>query len=373
MEYNDVNAHYLETITGPRGNLINEVKYDADGRFVGLVDALGNEVVQDYDLENNTFVQTDRNGNPTTLIYDDRGNVTEERDALGNSIYSEYNDPRHAHLETAITNKRGFTTYYTYDAQGNVTLTEEPGGLFTRFEYDSFNNVTRTIGPALSDPGDGFADTLIDSYFSDGVILATTIANQLAGEDFAEVASADLILGPEYDRDTETQTDSDYVLLANPGDYVTVGFNEIVENRDGDDIFIVTPLFGGNLEDRGEMAEVSVTTDGVNFVTVAQIGLEPYAGVDLADAGITGQVLGVRITALPNGGGGGDDVLRECRRLRPIGCPGWTSHPNLGFHHCLRLVAGDAREARGIRSGYGRRLASGYGQTPPPPGPDRGR
>ena len=148
-EYNvsgNAAPHFLERITGPRGNLINEVRYDEDGRFVGLVDALGDEVVQEFDVENNSFFQTDRNGNTTTLEYDDRGNVTLERDALGNETIYEYADPQQIHLETAITNARGFTTHFTYDDSANVTLLEEPGR-FTRFEYDSFNNVTKQIGP----------------------------------------------------------------------------------------------------------------------------------------------------------------------------------------------------------------------------------
>ena len=86
----------------------------------------GNAVELDFDVENNSFVQTDRNGNLTTLEFDDRGNITREIDALGGETLSEYNDPRHAHLETAITDANGNTTRFTYDNAGNVTLLEEP-------------------------------------------------------------------------------------------------------------------------------------------------------------------------------------------------------------------------------------------------------
>ena len=171
-EYDDTHAHFLDRVVGPRGNVINEVLYDEDGRFVAVVDGLGNSVELDFQVEDNTFVQTDRNGNETTVEFDDRGNVIREIDALGNERLYEYNDPRHAHLETAITDANGNTTRFTFDNAGNVTLLEEPGGVFTRFEYDSFNNVTRTIGPATTDPGDGFADTLLDSSFADGVALS---------------------------------------------------------------------------------------------------------------------------------------------------------------------------------------------------------
>ena len=105
-EYDDTHAHFLDRVVGPRGNVINEVLYDEDGRFVEVVDGLGNSVQLDFQVEDNTFVQTDRNGNETTFEFDDRGNVTRQIDALGNERLYEYNDPRHAHLETAITDGR---------------------------------------------------------------------------------------------------------------------------------------------------------------------------------------------------------------------------------------------------------------------------
>ena len=109
-----------------------------------------------------------------------------------------------------------------------------------------------------------------------------------------------MILGPEFDRDVQTELDSDYILLG-AGDYVTVGFDELVIDRDGDDLFIITPLFGGTFDDNGESAEVSVTTDGINFTVVATVGLAAFVGIDLADAGVADPVLGVRITGVGTG------------------------------------------------------------------------
>ena len=266
-----------------------------------MVDALGNVIEQQYDIENNTFVQIDRNGNPTTLLYDDRGNITEETNALGGKTLYEYNDADNPRLETAITDANGNTTRYEYDNRGNVILQEEPGGIFTQFQYDSFNNIVRTVGPATTVPGDGYADTLIDSSFADDVIIGTTIGQRLTdsnnGAEFVtnEVDSADIILGAEYDPDFQTPRDSDYVVLAD-GDYVTVGFDEQVTDRDGDDLFVITPLFSGLFVSSGGRAVVSVTTDGTNFVDVKEIELGPIVGIDLADSGIVGDVLGVRIT-----------------------------------------------------------------------------
>ena len=294
-------AHYLKSITGPRGNVLQEVQYNEDGRFVGLVDALGNVIEQQHDIENNTFTSTDALGNATQYAYDNRGNITELIDAKGNSAKFEYGDPRNPRLETSITDPNGNITRFQYDARGNVTLLEEPGGIFTQFQYDSFNNIVRTVGPATTIPGDGYADTLIDSSFADDMVVGTTIRQRLAdlnsGIEFVTtgVDSADIILGVEYDPDFQTPQDSDYLLLAD-GDYVTVGFDEQVTDRDGDDLFIVTPLFSGEFSSGGERAIVSITTDGTNFVNVAEIESAPIIGIDLAESGIAGDILGVRIT-----------------------------------------------------------------------------
>ena len=70
--------------------------YDAENRFVGVIDAFGNRVDQRrYELDDSRAYIVDGNGNETTVIYDDRGNVVEEIDPLGNSTIRRYEDPRH--------------------------------------------------------------------------------------------------------------------------------------------------------------------------------------------------------------------------------------------------------------------------------------
>ncbi len=59
-------------------------QYDSNKRYIGVFDALGNQIDRrDYDLLNNKGIVRDGNGNATTLIYDARGNVLEEIDPLG--------------------------------------------------------------------------------------------------------------------------------------------------------------------------------------------------------------------------------------------------------------------------------------------------
>lgn len=301
FEYSDEFEHYLDRVIDPNGIVTASVQYDDRGRFVGLIDALGNEIKQDFDLDAQTFSQTDANGNQTFVKFDDRGNVTEEIDALGNVTTYEYGDPRNPTRETAITDRNGNTTRFKYDGRGNTVLIEDENGQFTRFQYDALNNVTRIIGPADADPGDGYADTLVDSFFQAGQVTGLTVREDLDDNNGPRILeSADIILGPAFDPDSEGPLDSDHIVL-DAGDFVTVAFDEVVADRPGDDLFVFTPYFFGNFAQQGRRADVSVSTDGVNFISVGQVGEINDNAIDLADSGITGEVRLVRITALDTG------------------------------------------------------------------------
>ena len=176
MTYSDEHAHFLETVTGPRGNLISQVKYDEDGRFIGVFDALGNEVIQEYDIPNNTFFQTDAIGNRTELTFDDRGNITEIVDANGNTSSATYDDPRNAHLETSVTDPRGITTEFSYDEFGNMTEVREVDRA-TSIEYNERNDITRIEGPTPLNPDPGFVPTFVTmSYDANGYLETFTNA-----------------------------------------------------------------------------------------------------------------------------------------------------------------------------------------------------
>ena len=146
MTYLDAPAHYLESITDPRGIQVLSLAYDENGRLTGQGDALGNSTAQSYDLANNTEVIADRLGNETTLVFDDRGNITEERDPLGFSTFYQYDANDN---EIAITNKRGFTTNYEYDSRGNVTkITDALGGeMLMTFNFENdMTSMTDELG-----------------------------------------------------------------------------------------------------------------------------------------------------------------------------------------------------------------------------------
>ena len=96
-----------------------------------------------YDCNGLLIKQTDENGNIKTYKYDARYNVIKETDASGNSVtkvYNNFNKP------TQVTDRNGNTTYFTYDANGNVTKIRYPAinGVIPEetFVYNSRNQMT---------------------------------------------------------------------------------------------------------------------------------------------------------------------------------------------------------------------------------------
>ena len=68
-------AHFLNEVIDPLGNVPLRNEYDAEGRLVAQIDAEGNRTELDIDLVNNTTTVTDRLGDPTVLFYNQRGLV----------------------------------------------------------------------------------------------------------------------------------------------------------------------------------------------------------------------------------------------------------------------------------------------------------
>ncbi len=150
--YLDRPAHYLDEGFDARGERAFKVTYDDQGRYVAIIDALGNTVQQqNYDeLADRRATVLDANGNPTRLLYDERGNVIEETDPAGNVTVRGYGDPRNPDLETKIIDREGNVTQRQYDARGNVMKIVELGHtdaplatpIVTEFAYNSRNDVT---------------------------------------------------------------------------------------------------------------------------------------------------------------------------------------------------------------------------------------
>lgn len=147
--YRTDHPHYLDEAFNSLGNRVFEVQYDADGKYIGIVDALGNTSSQEFQTNNNYGIVRDALGNARTLHYDDRGNVLREIDPLGQETIREYADPNNPDLETRIVDRNGFITDRSYDPRGNVLSITEMGTasnplaqpVVTNFTYDRTNNV----------------------------------------------------------------------------------------------------------------------------------------------------------------------------------------------------------------------------------------
>jgi len=78
-----------------------------------------------------------------------------------------------------------------------------------------------------------------------------------------------------------------------------VAFDEVVVDRPGDDLFIITPFFAFNFAEVNSTAEAFVSTNnGTTFQSVGLVGEAGYNGIDLADFGITGEVQQVRVVGV---------------------------------------------------------------------------
>ncbi|SEV82810.1 RHS repeat-associated core domain-containing protein [Ruminococcaceae bacterium KH2T8] len=110
-------SHYLTDITNDNGVTVSRNEYDDDGRLVAVIDADGNRIELNHDLDQRMEVTTDRLGYSTVYYYDENGNVISMTDALGR------------------------TTSYTYDSDGNQTSETKPDGTTFSYTYDENGNV----------------------------------------------------------------------------------------------------------------------------------------------------------------------------------------------------------------------------------------
>lgn len=154
--YRKDSPHFLNAAFDSSGNRTLRAVYSQDDKtgvrvFRGVIDAFGNRIDnRDFDLDRNTGVIRDGNGNQTSLTFDDRGNLLTESDPLGFVRTYKYEDPRNPDLETRIIEKDGHITDREYDERGNLLHNIELGKeadpfeepIVTSYTYDSGNRVT---------------------------------------------------------------------------------------------------------------------------------------------------------------------------------------------------------------------------------------
>ncbi|WP_236822544.1 RHS repeat-associated core domain-containing protein [Andreprevotia sp. IGB-42] len=109
LSYN--RSHGLVDYTDPRGIRAVRYEYDDLGKLIAVIDADGKRTDATHDEINSKEVIKDRRGYTTTYVYDANGNITSKTDALG------------------------FVTTYGYDANGNEAVVTDPLGHITRKDY----------------------------------------------------------------------------------------------------------------------------------------------------------------------------------------------------------------------------------------------
>lgn len=208
----------LATVTDPGGG-VTTYGYDAQNRMTSITDARGITYLQNaYDVNGRVSRQVAPDGGVTTFVYtplnptvptspilltavtDPRGNTTtyhfnaqgflqDVTNSLGQkTIYS--TDPG-TNLLLSITGPLGRTTAYTYDALGNMTSTTRlagtTGAITTTYAYDPlFNKITSITNPlgnvtTFAYDGTGNLKSITDSlhastrftYDSAGELLTT--------------------------------------------------------------------------------------------------------------------------------------------------------------------------------------------------------
>ena len=161
MAYN--NAGWLATVTTP-GSVVTNYTYNALGQKITVSDSLGNTARYAYDGQGRNTTVTAPDGTSRTVAYDGVGRGTTVRSYnSGGVILTSQSATYNANgAVTGLTDARGSTSSFTYDATGMLTAETEPvatgSAITTSFGYDAGGNRTRYT--------DGRAKDFITTYNS---------------------------------------------------------------------------------------------------------------------------------------------------------------------------------------------------------------
>ncbi|MDB5050955.1 MAG: Rhs family protein [Fibrobacteres bacterium] len=156
---------YLTDIVDARGVRANRTEYDDDGRIVRQINAEGDTLLMNHDIDHNLEEVLDFNGHVTSYGYDLHGNVTRKMDDAGNSWFYSYDlsDNLLSTLspdgtlknstydadgnELSSTDEMGHLTTRSYNAQGKPETVTDALGRTTEYVYDGAGNLVQETGP----------------------------------------------------------------------------------------------------------------------------------------------------------------------------------------------------------------------------------
>jgi len=152
--------HFCTDITDTRGIRAARQLYDDDGRMIAMVDAEGDTIHLNHELDAQSEMIRDRLGNVSIYLYDDSGNVIAKTDARGNKWQATYDAVGNKLSES---DPYGNTITYTYDNQGNKLSKTDPVSNDSTWTY----NANGQVLTALDDAG----NTVINTYDVNGNLL----------------------------------------------------------------------------------------------------------------------------------------------------------------------------------------------------------
>lgn len=130
--------HRITKITDARNNVVFEGAYDDYNRLTTSKINSELDFSSNFNLSQRKTQETDPNLNNYLKFYDDKYRVIKQEDHLGNRVdvnYAGDSGPQ------AITDAKGASTTYTYDARGNVSSVTQPDSSQLKLYYDSKDNL----------------------------------------------------------------------------------------------------------------------------------------------------------------------------------------------------------------------------------------
>lgn len=121
-----------------------ESHYDRNGNLIESVDRLGRSTFQVWDAAGRLLEIRHPDGTSERKVYNSAGRLVLEVDANGNERRFEYDAAGHLSAEV---NALGQRTEYGYDSQGRRTSRRDANGNLTRFQHDALGRPVRTVLP----------------------------------------------------------------------------------------------------------------------------------------------------------------------------------------------------------------------------------
>lgn len=179
----------LTNIVDPRSNAVISVFYDKYGRRTNEVDSLGRARLTEYGVPDKRQIRhTDPDGYKWVETFDRKGHLLSQQDPFGNTTTYAYNDAGNV---ISRTDPRGYLSTYAYDARANKIAETNAFGLVTRWTYHPFfNKATEEVNPLnwstyyqydaagnLVSNWDGLSSLISYTYTSNGLVSSARDAN----------------------------------------------------------------------------------------------------------------------------------------------------------------------------------------------------